>query len=384
MRGLRSPAVLLAALFVGAGPLASQETVAIDSVINPKKDSVSKPDDGRFRWTPLLAPGYTPEMGVLIAGGFLFSDKFGPNSPDLQRSTLSSTVSISTTGAINVSNTLTTFFLNNRLRINASLSFKNMPDNYWGVGYDAGVYPNSPDSTTKYDRTWWQISPRVLWGIKKHVYVGASFDFNRTIANKVNPVMAADPAFVKYGSDNFNGGMGLAIQYDSRDVAVNAWRGLYLALYATFYGPYLGGDNKYQVYLLDYRQYRQLGRPGRTLAWQVKTRLGANNVPWAEMSLLGSGYDLRGYREGRFRDQQTVLGLVEYRQMFMRKGKLMRHGFVAWLGGGTLGARGDFNGFLPNGGVGYRFELQPRSNVRVDIGVGKKSNGVYFNFTEAF
>jgi hypothetical protein len=386
-RGRRLRATALVAgvgLLAGTAPAAAQEPIAIDSVIHAKKDSVTKPDDGRFRWTPLLAPGYTPEMGFLIAGGFLFSDKLGKNTPTLQRSTLSSTISISTTGAINISNTLTTFFLENRLRINANISYKDMPDNYWGVGYDAGLNPNTPDSSTKYDRIWWQVQPRVLWGIKKNLYVGASFDFNRTIASNVNPVMAADPTFIRDGHDNFNTGLGLAVQYDSRDVAVNAWRGLYIALYATFYGTFLGGDNKYQIYLLDYRHYKQLGRPGRTLAWQLKTRLGANDVPWPELSLLGSGYDLRGYREGRFRDQQTLLGLVEFRQMFMKKGKLTRHGFVAWLGGGTLGKRGDYTGFLPNGGLGYRFELQPRSNVRVDFGVGKKSNGVYFNFTEAF
>jgi hypothetical protein len=35
-------------------------------------------------------------------------------------------------------------------------------------------------------------------------------------------------------------------------------------------------------------------------------------------------------------------------------------------------------------GLGYRFELQPRSNVRIDIGFGRNSSGIYFNFTEAF
>ena len=372
---------------MGAGPLAGQETIEVDSVLHPAKDSVAKPDDGRFRWTPLLAPGYTPEMGVLIAGGFLFSDKLGKNTPQLQRSTLSSTVSISSTGAINVSNTLTTFFMENRLRINANLSFKDMPDNYWGVGYDAGLNPNSPDSTTKYDRIWWQVQPRVLWGIKKNLYVGASFDFNRTIANNVNPVMAADPAFVRDGHDNYNTGLGLAIQYDSRDVAVNAWRGLYIALYATFYGTFLGGDNKYQTNLLDYRQYRQLGRKGRTLAWQVKSRIGGHDVPWPELSLLGTGYDLRGYVEGRFRDRTTLLGLVEYRYMFLRDNgaRLSRWGWVGWAGGGTLGTDlRSLTGFLPNAGLGLRFELQPRANVRADVGFGHNSHGIYFNFTEAF
>jgi hypothetical protein len=72
--------------------------------------------------------------------------------------------------------------------------------------------------------------------------------------------------------------------------------------------------------------------------------------------------------------------------MFMRSnGKLSRHGFVVWAGAGWLGADvRHLQGIIPNGGVGYRFELQPRSNVRIDIGVGRHSTGVYFNFTEAY
>jgi len=176
------------------------------------------------------------------------------------------------------------------------------------------------------------------------------------------------------------------VQYDTRDVAANAWKGVYAGFTMTHYGGWLGGDNQYQTYLLDYRQYQSLGRSGRTLAWQIKSRIGAHNIPWPEFSMLGTGYDLRGYLEGRFRDRSTVIGLAEYRHMFMRSaGRVSRHGFVVWAGGGTLGpdiAR--LHGFLPNGGFGYRLELQPRSNVRVDFGFGRNSRGIYFNFTEAF
>ena len=345
----------------------------------------SPPDSGRFRVTPLIAPGYNPEMGFLVAGGFLFSWKSGANKLQHQRSTLSSTVSFSTTGAINVGNNLTSFWAEDRLRITANFSVKVLKDNYWGVGYAAGLAPEQPDSTTKYHREWLQFNPRIVWEVRPHLFVGGNLDLNKTTATDVNPVMAADPAYVRYGPKNYNAGLGFAIQYDSRDVAVNAWRGRYLAFTGASYG-HLGGDNVYETYLLDYRQYRRLGRDGRTLAWQVKSRIGAHNVPWPELSLLGTAYDLRGYREGRFRDRATLLGLVEYRHMFTRSGgRLSRHGLVTWVGGGTLGDDPQsLTGFVPNGGVGYRFELQPRANVRVDVGFGRHSNGVYFNFTEAF
>ena len=72
--------------------------------------------------------------------------------------------------------------------------------------------------------------------------------------------------------------------------------------------------------------------------------------------------------------------------MFLRgDGRLSRHGFVTWVGAGTLGNDpAHLQGIVPSAGAGYRFELQPRSNVRMDFGIGRHSHGIYFNFTEAF
>ena len=344
------------------------------------------PDSGKFKITPLLAPAYNPEMKFLIAGGVLLSWKAGPNPLRVQRSTLSSTVSISSTGAINVANTLNSFWNEDRFRLNADLSFKDMEDNYWGVGYEAGLEPSEGDSTTAYHRRWFKFSPRLIWRVKGDLMVGGVFDLNQTNATEINRTMITDSVFRRSGPNNSNTGVGVVVQYDTRDVAANAWRGMYAGITVTAYGGWLGGDNQYETYLFDFRKYHPLGRSGRTLAWQIKSRIGAHNIPWPEYSMLGTGYDLRGYVEGRFRDRTTLLGLAEYRHMFVRgDGRLSRHGFVAWAGGGTLGPNlPRLRGFLPNAGFGYRLELQPRSNVRVDFGFGRNSNGIYFNFTEAY
>ncbi len=375
--------VLMAFLTVPAAaqdPKPSGADTAAPSVLKPV------PDSGKFKITPLLAPAYNPEMQYMIAGGVLMSWKVGNNPFRVQRSTLSSTLSLSSTGAVNVSMSLSSFWNEDRLRINADFSLKDMPDNYWGVGYQAGLSPTKGDSTTAYHRQWIKFSPRVVVAIARHLLVGGTLELNHTIATQVNGAMNADPAYQQYGNDNANAGLGVVVQYDSRDVAANAWHGVYAAITATRYGGVLGGDNAYSTILLDYRQYHPLGREGRTLTWQVKSRIGLHGVPWPELSMLGTGYDLRGYVEGRFRDRSTLLGLIEYRHTFTRsEGRLSKHGFVIWAGGGTLGPEPSrFHGFLPNGGVGYRLEIQPRANGRVDIGVGERSYGIYFNFNEAF
>ena len=47
---------------------------------------------------------------------------------------------------------------------------------------------------------------------------------------------------------------------------------------------------------------------------------------------------------------------------------------------------GKIEGVLPNYGVGLRIEVQPRMNVRLDLGKNTVNNQMlfYFNMTEAF
>src|SRR5262245_6877472 len=204
-------------------------------------------------------------MQYLIAGGVLMSWKVGENPLRVQRSTLSSTLSLSSTGAVNISMSLSSFWNEDRLRINADLSFKDMPDNYWGVGYQAGLSPTKGDSTTAYHREWFKFSPRIVFGIAPHLLVGGVLEPNHTPGAQVNPGMNADPAYQQDGNENADAGLGPVLQSDSRDVAANAWHGTYAAITATRYGGVLGGDNAYSTILLDYRQYEPLGREGRTL-----------------------------------------------------------------------------------------------------------------------
>ena len=81
-----------------------------------------------------------------------------------------------------------------------------------------------------------------------------------------------------------------------------------------------------------------------------------------------------------------IFFLGEYRHMFEKSsGGLSKHGMVAWMGRGSIATDpSGFENWLRNFGFGYRFEVQPRMNLRVDIGIGKETSGFYFNFNEAF
>ena len=116
-------------------------------------------------------------------------------------------------------------------------------------------------------------------------------------------------------------------------------------------------------------------------------------IPLTQYALTGTPFDLRGYYMGQYRDKSSHVVMAEYRQMLNTdrstwlKRMLNHIGFVAWTGCGFMGPTpGKIEGVLPNYGVGLRIEVQPRMNVRLDLGKNTVNNQMlfYFNMTEAF
>ncbi len=93
---------------------------------------------------------------------------------------------------------------------------------------------------------------------------------------------------------------------------------------------------------------------------------------------------MRGYFEGRFRDKDLLAVQLEYRFPIF-----WRIGGAVFAGAGTVApdvARFSVGQVKPGLGLGLRFmyDLVERMNVRVDVGFGKNSSGIYMTANEAF
>jgi hypothetical protein len=249
----------------------------------------------------LAGPAYTPEMGFTVAGGIMISYKTNPKDSLIQRSSSPVMLGVTSTGGIFASTILSSCRLEDKLRIYGDFVYKDMPDNYYGVGYDHAFTTPESDSTK--------------------------------------------------------------VSEPSQGVLQ---------------------DEHYQE--LDFRKYWSIKEPGRTIALQAMSRLSFGDMPYGEMSQLGTPFDLRGYKWGQYRENSMLFFIGEYRHTFLKKDQtLSKHGVAGWLGTGSIGKDpSEFTHWLPNVGVGYRLEVQPRMNLRIDIGIGRESAGFYFNFNEAF
>ena len=384
-----SLAVCFLMLVLAVGPALAGEEAGNQAQEKQEEELgfLERPIGDNWVLSPVILPIYSPEteFGLAIGGIATFSTQ--PQNKDLPRSTITLVAIPSSSGAWGINADLEAFWLDDRLRTGIEGDFDTGPADYWGVGYEAGKNIEQDDDVTQYDRDIFELPLVAGLRISRSMFAGINFHLINMKVKEESATQALDPHFQKYGDEILNVGTGLRLLYDTRDDTLNAFSGVFFSVEANAYRDWMGSDQEFETYSFDYRQYYQVKRPGRTIAWQVAGRQARGDVPWVSMSTVGGSRDLRGYSYGRFRDDASAFAQVEYRHMTDWKlWKIGRQGFAVWGGVGFIGEDfGDFGGHeLPNAGVGYRVEVQERRNIRVDVGWGYDEVGLYLQFAEAF
>ena len=183
-------------------------------------------------------------------------------------------------------------------------------------------------------------------------------------------------------TETLNFGAGMTAIYDTRDNLTAPKRGMYIQFMQLMRPKFIG--NKYNSYTTDFRidGYTHLWK-GATLAADFRTQFNFGDVEWSMLAQLGDSYSMRGYYQGRYRDNHKIETQVELRQHVWK-----RNGVVAWVGAGTIFpkfSKIQLKHILPNMGVGYRWEFKKNVNVRLDYGFGKSGQHSFiFNINEAF
>jgi len=342
--------------------------------------------EGKPWLSPIIAPAYTADAGFLVSGGMLYSFRVNKNDTISQRSSLPATIFYSSKGNFGIRAFLKTFWIEDKFRFNANLTIRDKDNNYYGKGFDQIEDTHKSDTTTLYHETTSFVDIDLIFQVKPSVYLGLKFKPGYANTKDFAPPVENDSYRSQFDDKYFLNGIGGLFAYDTRDMVVNAWRGVYFSLSALFYDNIIGSKYDFQEYTFDARYYKTLNRPGNVLAFRFYARSTYGDVPITELSDFSGGKNLRGYLLGHYRDNTTAFLLGEWRYSFQKRDKsLSKSGMVLWLGTGSIAPDVvSLTKWVPNVGIGYRFELQPRMNVCVDFGVGRDTHGVYFNFTETF
>lgn len=351
-----------------------------------------------LHYNVLGGPSYTPDFGVLIGGSALLTFRMNPSDTTQHRSVVPMAIALMFKGGLNLFSKPQLFFKGDRFRIFGTFSYKNTQENFYGIGYDTNKNYVRSDTTSQYRYSGIQVNPWFLFRLgNSNFFAGPQIDLNYDKITKPAKGLVDESSYKEAGGTaegykKFSSGLGFLLTYDTRDVPANAYKGMYLDFRGMMYQKFLGSDNNFYRLEVDYRQYKSVGRR-KVIAWTAQTKNVFGDVPLNQYALSGTPYDLRGYYMGQFRDKTSHVVMAEYRQMINTQKlswatKLLSHvGYVAWAGCGFMGPNpGKIEGVLPNLGVGLRIEVQPRMNVRLDLGrdIVNKQNLFYFNMTEAF
>lgn len=342
--------------------------------------------EGKPWITPLIAPAYTPEHGLLVAGGMLLTFKPDKSDSISQRSSMPATIYYSSKGSFGIKGYLKTFWFEDRVRINTVVAVNDRDNHFYGKGYDRIDQVSKSDTTTKYRESFTGLDIDLLYRLRPSLYAGIKFKPWFTRLSDVADPVNKDTYKSQFDNSYFLNGLGFHIAYDTRDIVVNAWEGIFVDFSALFFDKSLGSDYTFQVYEFDTRYYQRINRDGNVLAFRLYSKNAFGDVPITELADFAGGRMLRGYIKGHYRDNTSGFFEAEWRHTFRKSdGGLSKAGFVAWGGAGYISPQlTEIKKILPNYGVGFRFEVQPRMNARIDFGLGKGTSGLYFNFNEAF
>ncbi len=396
--------ILLLFTLVATGVQAQQQndTAAVNDstpTLSKKELRKLKKANRNFHYNILGGPSYSPDFGLLVGGSALMTFSLNPQDTTLKRSVVPIALAFMFDGGINIFSKPQLFFKHDRFRLFGKFSYKNTVENYYDIGYTTNRDYIRSDLTSQYRYSGVQINPWFLFRLgESDFFAGPQIDINYDHFTKPAKGLVENQSYQEaggtaHGYKNFNSGLGFLLTYDSRDVPANAYKGIYLDFRGMMYHKIFGSEHNFYRLELDYRQYKEVGKR-KVIAWTAQTKnVFGDNIPLTQYSLTGTPFDLRGYYQGQYRDKSSHIVMAEYRQMLNTDQetwlkRVINHlGFVVWGGCGFMGPTPTkIEGVLPNYGVGLRIEVQPRMNVRLDLGKNTVNNQTlfYFNMTEAF
>ncbi len=329
----------------------------------------------RFDYSVTAGPFYDSKSSLSIGGGISALYSWDRSDPELRRSVMSIMGKLSIKGMVGVEVSGMNYMRHDKSRWNYKLKFSTNPMNFWGIGYDHGI---NDAYKGEYKQIRVQFKPDYLFRLASNFYVGPTVNLSYTHTYKFTN------RELVYGQDIdiLATGAGVVLNYDSRDYSTNAYKGRYLRVEQLFYPKF---TNKYYFNSTDlsFSTYHGVWKAA-VLAIEFHSQLNyGGDVPWTMLAQVAADNNrMRGYYEGRYRDRNIMEAQLEVRQRLPK-----RCGVVAFVGAANVFRH--FNDInmrqtLPNYGVGARWELKQRVNLRLDFGFTKNKPGVVFNINEAF
>jgi outer membrane protein assembly factor BamA len=320
---------------------------------------------------------YTPETNLAFGAGGVLSFHLS-DSPKSSSSNITASGYYTINGQYDINLIPDFYFSNDQFRAYLKINYRKIFDKFYGIGNS--TIDNGNESYAMKNLGYLL---KLLTGISDFVKVGLVMDYthNTIIDKKSNPYLLSDT--IKGSDGGVTNGLGLIVTRDTRDNMNFPSEGGYYEFSFSFYTKNLGSNYDFNKYIFDFRRYAEIFHKNY-LALQVYGEHLFGDPPFFKLAALGGDRLMRGYYKGRYRDKAYITGQFEYRRELW-----LRIGLVGFIGTGEVAhdySLLEMKKLLLSYGVGlrYRFDLIKKLDIRMDIGFGKNTSGIYFSANQAF
>lgn len=345
---------------------------------NPQEADQEEREAAKPRFVALPFIYYTPETSIAAGAGGVLRFRAGSRKEQTRNSTVWVLGTYSLARQFQISVNPAIYFERNRVFLGGMVRYERTPQRFYGVGNDT-VSAQMESYTPRIALIQLAFRKALLGGL----YAGVHYEFEKTTIERTEPGGVLDAAALPGSRGGLVSGIGLSLDWDTRDSVLFPRKGSFHQLAANIYRPFTGSDFSYNSLKMDLRRYFSPVK-GQVLAVQVHLRFTSGETPFYRLSLLGGDSLMRGYYKGRFRDQKMIVVQAEHRVALGG-----RFGLAGFAGIGRVFPRFadfDLKGLKYSLGTGLRYSLDARenTNVRMDLAWGVRSFGLYFTAQESF
>lgn len=267
----------------------------------------------------------------------------------------------------------------NRYRFNGEVGIYRYTYFYYGIGNEFSDYPGE-----LFGISFSRIRLNALRRSGKSTYLGIRYWLEKFTINEVEnegllsgqPPLGVDGGLVS--------GFGPMYQLDTRDNLFFPRKGSLLEAALLVNSPVFGSDFTFSKFSFNAAKYLE-PVPKTVLALNAYLELNYGDAPFNQLALLGGAKRLRGYYEGRFRDNHLLILQGEWRFPIWKRIKGTVFGGVGLVNDKVKNLSAQ--PIRPAYGAGLRYLAlkEQQIHIRLDIAWGEKDNsGFYLTIGEAF
>lgn len=354
--------------------------ISIPIIAQTKKQTIDKTHKKlHYLVIPILFRSIETKWATGVSGSVSFNTSHKNDS--LTRTSTIQAIAMFTERHQNVEALDATIYLpkeNYIFYLQSSHSF--FPDKFWGIG-------SNNDHIKHEDYAFSQIY--LLTQLKKklikNVFVGLIYEYQNVYAINYLKDKLFDTTMVYGKEKHVVSGLGTSFSFDTRNSSYWPTKGILLQLsYRGAFKSFLNSNYTNLKTIIDIRYFTKAYKT-TVFAFQLYALLNFAQSPIRELAMLGGSNNLRGFYQGRYRDDKMTSLIGEYRVPVYKRFSVCIFGGI----GTVYKDSKDISFAVIKGsyGAGVRFSILPKEklNIRIDYGFSDlKNKGLYFTVGECF